>query len=95
MFSEIIGETPVNLLNSTLLAVLPTWGPIYEFSFEFRLNCELVPLCEIMDFNKGLKWGMRYRSLSRGGITWNHINVFNLLRDTIQKKLADLSIVPI
>merc|ERR1711934_816597 len=63
---EIIGGTPVNLLNSTLLAVLPTWGPIYEFSFEFRLNCELVPLCEITDINKGLS----YSDTMAGRIYW-------------------------
>ena len=85
MFSEIIGETPVNLLNSTLLAVLPTWGPIYEFSFEFRLNCELVPLCDITDYNKGAP-----KVFVPGGpraywSRYNRISVFNLLREAFKK----------
>ena len=86
IFSEIIGETPVHLLNSTLLAVLPTWGPIYEFSFEFRLNCELVPLCEITDINKGLSWGEhQYDTINQEG----HANVFNLLKGILSFSTQD------
>ena len=87
IFSEIIGETPVHLLNSTLLAVLPTWGPIYEFSFEFRLNCELVPSCEIINPNEGLKWGQRgYDMYMRNPPS---INVLELLRGILSFSTQD------
>ena len=33
-----MGEDPVNVTINNLIAVIPSWGPIYEFTFDMRIN---------------------------------------------------------
>ena len=37
-FVVIVGEDPVNVTRNNIIAVIPTWGPIYEFTFDMRIN---------------------------------------------------------
>ena len=38
LYLVIVGENPVNVTKNSIVAVIPTWGPIYEFSFDMRIN---------------------------------------------------------
>ena len=33
-----MGENPVNVSRGNIVAVIPTWGPIWEFTFDMRIN---------------------------------------------------------
>ena len=33
-----MGENPVNVSRGNIVAVIPTWGPIWELTFDMRIN---------------------------------------------------------
>ena len=37
-FVVIVGETPINVTLNNIVSVIPSWGPIYEFTFDMRIN---------------------------------------------------------
>ena len=37
-FVVIVGETPITVTQNNIVAVIPSWGPIYEFTFDMRIN---------------------------------------------------------
>ena len=37
-FVVIVGENPINVSLNNIVAVIPSWGPIYEFTFDIRIN---------------------------------------------------------
>ena len=37
-FVVIVGEKPINVSLNNIVAVIPSWGPIYEFTFDMRIN---------------------------------------------------------
>ena len=37
-FVVIVGETPIDVTLNNIVSVIPSWGPIYEFTFDMRIN---------------------------------------------------------
>ena len=37
-FIVIVGETPIKVTKNNIVSVIPSWGPIYEFTFDMRIN---------------------------------------------------------